>query len=156
MKHMSGSSTSGGAWTVSAKTATAMARKELPDTGFGARLASIRKSRGITQVQLAEAIDSNQPGISYYESKGGYPPAPVLTKLARALGVSTDALLGLTPDRRAPRSSKNEVPPEKRRLWKQFLLVEQLSERDQRSVLRLIRALANDKPKARGRTSAKH
>ena len=73
-----------------------MARKELPDTGFGARLASIRKSRGITQVQLAEAIDSNQPGISYYESKGGYPPAPVLTKLARALGVSTDALLGLT------------------------------------------------------------
>ena len=116
MKHMS-------AWTVSAKTATAMARKELPDTGFGARLASIRKSRGITQVQLAEAIDSNQPGISYYESKGGYPPAPVLTKLARALGVSTDALLGLTPDRRAPRCSKNEVPPQKRRLWKQFLLV---------------------------------
>jgi len=132
-----------------------MARKELPDTGFGARLASIRKRRGMTQVELAEAIDSNQPGISYYESKGGYPPAPVLAQLARALNVSTDELLGIARQRPAARSSKNEVPPEKRRLWKQFQLVEELSERDQRSVLRLIRALANDQSKGSKEGSAR-
>lgn len=130
-----------------AKTASDMTRTKIPDTGFGARLASIRKRQGMTQVELAQAIGFNQPGISYYESKGGHPPAPVLTALAQALNVSTDELLGITPERRPPRKSKSEVPPEKRRLWKQFLLVERLSERDQRSVLRLIRALANDQAK---------
>jgi transcriptional regulator with XRE-family HTH domain len=126
-----------------------MARKKLPATDFGSRLSAFRRERGMTQVELAEAIGANQPAISYYESNSGHPPAPVLADLARALDVSADALLGLDKERRpAKPTRKNEVPAELRSLWKQFQLVRGLSERDQRSVIRLIRALsAHDNPK---------
>lgn len=122
-----------------------MARRKLPSTDFGSRLTSIRKDRGLTQVQLAELIGSNQPAISYYESNDGHPPAPVLAELARALDVSADVLLGIVQERRPAKSKSGAVPAEQRRLWKQFQLVQELSERDQRSVLRFIRALASDK-----------
>jgi transcriptional regulator with XRE-family HTH domain len=131
-----------------------MARKKLPETDFGHRLAAIRKASGMTQVELAEAIGANQPAISYYESNSGHPPAPVLAELARVLDVSADALLGLDQEKRQPRKRKNEVPKEQLRLWKQFQLVRELSERDQRSVIRLIRALAQDKKPKRGTKEA--
>ena len=123
-----------------------MARRKLPTTNFGSRLTTIRKDRGLTQVQLAEMIGSNQPAISYYEGDG-HPPALVLAELARALDVSADVLLGIEPDRRPAKSRSNVIPTEQRRIWKQFQLVQELSERDQRSVLRFIRALAGDKAK---------
>ena len=129
------------------KSVDAMARRKLPPTDFGTRLASIRKDRGITQVQLAQTIGAQQPTISYYESNAGHPPAPVLTELARALDVSADVLLGIEQERRPAKNRSGAVPAEKRRLWKQFQLVQELSERDQRSVLRFIRALAGDKAK---------
>lgn len=54
--------------------------------------------------------------------------------LARALGVSTDELLGLkTPP---PRPTESRQP----RLWKLFQRMAQLPERDQRAVLRRLKA----------------
>ncbi len=62
---------------------------------IGARLASLRKERGITQVDLAAALGVSQPVISEYES-GSIPlRAEQLLVLARLLRVSADVLLGL-------------------------------------------------------------
>ena len=115
-----------------------MPRKKHPDSGFGERLLAMRRARGLTQVELAEAAETTQRAISYYENEAGYPPAPALIALARALGVTTDELLGL--EERRP--TELEQDPELRRLWRRFRKVSALPERDQRAVVRLINSLA--------------
>lgn len=115
-------------------------RKQLPPetTGFGRRLVELRKQRGLTQVQLAEAICSTQRAISYYENEAGYPPVPAIASLAKALNVSADELIGV---KRVQRKSELETP-EMRRLWKKLQQVAELPEKDQRVVVRLINSLA--------------
>lgn len=49
-----------------------MARKKQVPSGFGERLLAMRKARGLTQVELAEAIGSSQRAISYYENHAAY------------------------------------------------------------------------------------
>ena len=53
-----------------------MPRNKYCETSFGERLAAIRKARGLTQVQLAEAAGTTQRAVSYYETEAGFPPAP--------------------------------------------------------------------------------
>jgi transcriptional regulator with XRE-family HTH domain len=120
-----------------------MARKAYP-SDFGKRLAELRRQRGLTQVQLAEAIDSTQRAISYYENHTGYPPAPVVAQLAQALEVSTDELLGLRSSRRA-RAARQNDNPEVRRMWKKFQQLLTLPEKDRRAVMRLVNSLVGTK-----------
>jgi hypothetical protein len=47
------------------KIGLAMPAKKEPHTAFGKRLFSFRKARGLTQVQLAEALGTTQRVISY-------------------------------------------------------------------------------------------
>lgn len=112
-----------------------MPRKVDPASDFGRRLLQLRTARGLTQTQLAEAIGSSQRAISHYETVAEYPPPPIIIELAKALGTTTDELLGLKK-RRA-----KEEPPEDRRLWKKFRQVADLPEKDQRAVIRLINSL---------------
>jgi transcriptional regulator with XRE-family HTH domain len=116
----------------------AMPKKVVPSSAFGERLLQLRRARGLTQLQLAELIDSSQRAISSYETVLDFPPTHVVIELARALGVSTDELLGL----RAPKS-RQTLPddPEARRLWKTFQLVLSLPEKDRRAVIRLVNSL---------------
>jgi transcriptional regulator with XRE-family HTH domain len=99
---------------------------------LGPRLAVLRKARGLTQIQLAEATGSAQRPISYYENDDGVPP------------VSTDKLLGLKTPKAAP---AHEEDSETRRLWKSFQVVTQLPEKDQRAVIRLMNPLAAVTPR---------
>lgn len=115
-----------------------MPRRKSEGSGFGKRLAAIRKARGLTQVQLAEEANTTQRAISYYENEAGYPPAPAVIALAGALQVSTDELLGMKP----PRIERKKEDPETRRLWKRFRQVASLPDRDQRAVIRLVNSLA--------------
>jgi transcriptional regulator with XRE-family HTH domain len=128
--------------------AGAMPRKKQPQTEFGEKLVALRRQRGLTQVQLSEASGITQRAISYYETMPGYPAAPAIIALAKALRVSSDELLGLKP---LPRAVAAVQQPEERRLWKQFRRVAALPERDQRAVLRLINSVASA---ADGRRSA--
>ena len=112
-----------------------MPRKKPPQTEFGERLVALRQQRGLTQVQLAEVSGLTQRAISYYETMPGYPAAPAIIALAKALRVSSDSLLGLKP---LPKSATAAQPPEEKRLWRHLRVVAQLPERDQRAVLRLI------------------
>lgn len=109
--------------------------KKEPATEFGRRLVQLRQARGLTQVQLAAAIESSQRVISHYETVAEYPTVHALVSLAKVLHVSTDELLGLkTP----ARVEIPKQPPEEKRLWRHMKLVAKLPERDQRAVLRLI------------------
>lgn len=114
-----------------------MPRKGYGQTTFGPRLVEIRKARGLTQVQLAELAGTTQRAISYYENDAGYPPAPALVDLARALEVTTDVLLGVT----APKVERYKEDSETQRLWKRFQHVTTLPDRDQKAVIRLINSL---------------
>ena len=115
-----------------------MPRRKKEDSSFGPRLTAIRKARGLTQVQLAQATGSTQRSISYYENDDGIPPAAALIDLAKALRVSSDELLGL----RQTKTEHVEDDAETRRLWKRFQMVTHLPEKDQRAVIRLINSLA--------------
>jgi len=116
-----------------------MPRKKQPPTDFGERLAAIRKARGLTQVQLAEAAGTTQRAISYYETEAGFPPMPAVIALAQVLKVSTDELMGIEE----PESDLLRDDPETRRLWKKFQQVRDLPEKDQRAVIRLVNSLAS-------------
>jgi len=116
-----------------------MPRKKQQPTEFGDRLAAIRKARGLTQVQLAEAAGTTQRAISYYETDAGFPPMPVVVALADVLQVSTDELIGIEE----PKGDLLQDDPEARRLWKKFQQVRELPEKDQRAVIRLVNSLAS-------------
>ena len=120
-----------------------MPRKIWTESGFGERLVALRKARGLTQVQLAEAIDATQRAISYYETHEGYPPAPVVAQLARALDVTADELLGVAKAEGARAAKAEGETAEARRLWKRFQQVLALPEKDQRAVMRLVSSLAS-------------
>jgi len=112
------------------------ANKE-PHSAFGKRLFALRKTRGLTQVQLAEALGTTQRVISYYETEAELPPSTAIIPLARVLEVSTDELLGLKP---AEPNGNSSI--QKQRLWKRFQKMDVLPTKDQRAVIRLINSLA--------------
>lgn len=117
---------------------TGMPRHKSGHSDFGDRLTAIRKARGLSQVQLAELIEASQRAVSHYENHPTAPPGPIVTKLAAALKVSTDELLGL----KAAKPKEREQDPETQRLWKKFQQMARLPEKDQRAVIRLINSLA--------------
>src|SRR5262245_27075897 len=110
-------------------------RKKEPSSEFGRRLMQLRQAQGLTQVQLAKAVDTSQRVISHYETVAEYPSVQALVALARVLHVTTDELLGLKPPARVPVA---KPAPEDAALLRRLRLVSQLPERDKRAVLRLI------------------
>lgn len=72
--------------------------------------------------------------------------------LAGALEITTDELLGLKGTKR-PVAKASARETKSWRLWRRFQLVEELPEKGQRAVLRLIRSLASTReaPRATAR-----
>lgn len=116
--------------------------------GFGERLEQLRKTRGMTQVELAKAISVTQAIISKYENAVADPAASVVAALARALGVSTDVLLGFKPVKPATDD------PKARALWRRFQMMRTLPQRDQRAVIRLLNSLVRSKRAEPGASEA--
>jgi transcriptional regulator with XRE-family HTH domain len=113
--------------------------KREPSNGFGARLAGLRKQAGITQTALAQEIGVSQRMMAYYEGPTAHPPADLLPAMARALGVSVEALLGTETAKRRAKAVDTRMqrrlqqistlPPEERRQLLQ--LVDAFIERGQ-------------------------
>lgn len=57
---------------------------------FGARLATIRRSRGLTQAQLAEKVDMSVVAIAYLETGKRWARIGTLAKLSKALQTPLD------------------------------------------------------------------
>lgn len=64
--------------------------------GMGEKIRAERNRMRLTQTQLATRIGVERTMVSLYESGGSTPPSDVLAKLAAALQVSADYLLGLS------------------------------------------------------------
>ncbi len=59
---------------------------------FGTRVAAVRKSRGLTQQQLAENINMSVVAIAYIETGKRWARLGTLTKIANALHVDVSDL----------------------------------------------------------------
>lgn len=62
---------------------------------FGSRLRQLRKQKNLTQKQLAALIRVKNSIISFYEVGDRIPSPEIIIKLATALNVSSDYLLGI-------------------------------------------------------------
>lgn len=99
--------------------------------GFGPRLAALRKAAGITQTAFAAEIGVSQRMMAYYEGPAAQPPANLLPEMARALGVSVEALLGVEV-------AKRRAKPTDTRMQRRLQQVERLGVKEKRQVLQFI------------------
>ena len=101
---------------------------------IGARLAQLRKEKGITQGELAKLLAISQPMVSDYERGELRLHGELILRLTQILGVSADELLGREEAPKRKGSIKN------RRLLRQVQALDKLSKRDQQALLRTIEA----------------
>jgi transcriptional regulator with XRE-family HTH domain len=105
-------------------------QRNQPASGFGARLAKLRKAASFTQVELADELGITQRMISHYEGRAENPPSTILPGLAKALGISTDELLGIKPVKRTRKPDT--------RLQRRLQQIEKLSPRPRKQIIQLI------------------
>lgn len=100
---------------------------------LGERIAQLRKTSNITQVQLAEVLKVSQQTIQAYEAGRRRVPVSALSVLAHTLSVSLEELLGdkPSPKRRGPAS----------RLQHHLERINQLPKPKQRMVLEMLEAV---------------
>jgi len=101
---------------------------------IGARLAALRKERGITQKEFAERLGVSQPMVSDYERGELRLHGELILQITQILDVSADELLGRTQDAKVTDPGKN------RRLLRRLRELDQLPKRDQDAVMRTIDA----------------
>jgi transcriptional regulator with XRE-family HTH domain len=100
----------------------------------GARLARLRRDKGITQIELAERLGVTQSVVSDYERDVLRLNSELIMQLIEILGVSADELLGVA------KASTGGAPIKNRRLYRQLQNIEKLPKRDQQALLRTIDA----------------
>lgn len=103
---------------------------------FGPKLAGLRRAAGLTQQQLSDKTGISRRMVAHYETQVAAPPGHVLTKIAQALAISTDELLGL---RRGP--VKPQDAPQSTvdmRLWRKLQQLQKLSPRKRQAVLQVL------------------
>lgn len=111
-----------------------MAKSQDTET-LGARIARLRREKGLTQAELAQRLQVSQPVVSDYENDVIRLPADVVVQIAEILGASTDELLG----RKAP-AARSDSGIKNRRLYRRMQQIEKLPRRDQEALLRTIEA----------------
>ncbi len=84
-----------------------MRKKDRPPLGL--RLTELRQATGLTQIQLADKLGVHPSNIGFWELSGTPPRGEVLPKMAHALGVSVDALLGVTPPKPKKQAAKGRL-----------------------------------------------
>ncbi|MBQ8962882.1 MAG: helix-turn-helix transcriptional regulator [Clostridia bacterium] len=78
---------------------------------FSERIREVRMMRGITQEQLAEMADISRVMIGRYETTDQLPAVDTLIRIADALGISADYLLGRTDTLDATFAGRYVEPP---------------------------------------------
>jgi transcriptional regulator with XRE-family HTH domain len=112
----------------------ASVKSTTPET-IGQRISRLRREKGMTQVELARALEVSQPVVSDYERDLIKLSGETIVSLAQILGASADELLGLEkPTRAAGTTIKN------RRIYRQLQSIDRLPKRDQEALARTIDA----------------
>jgi transcriptional regulator with XRE-family HTH domain len=110
----------------------AMRKKERP--ALGQRLVELRQAVGLTQMALGEQLGVHHSNIAFWELSGTPPRGEVLPKLAHALGVSVDELLGVTPPKPKRQAAKG-------RLQLVFESAARLPRRQQEKIVEVVEAM---------------
>jgi len=97
---------------------------------IGKRLAVLRKSRGLTQTQVAEQVGINQRVVSDYEVGRAGVSADMLTRFCSALKCSADTVIGLKPEANTEKLNL--------RLTRRIKRIEQLPLNQQKALLQNI------------------
>lgn len=71
-----------------------MSNAERPEASFSSRLIAAREARQLTQTELARLADLQPAAIGHFEKDRRKPSFANIRALAKALGVSSDYLLG--------------------------------------------------------------
>jgi len=111
--------------------------KKAVNIDFGQNLREIRKKKGYTLDQLAVIVGISKRMISHYETQVKRPSVDKLSKLADALGVSIDELMGHS-DRTKGRKNDDQIA---QKIMKKVRVIEQLSEREQKSIFQFINTI---------------
>src|SRR6266404_469126 len=98
---------------------------------LGARMAELRKSQDITQVEMAKTLGVSQQTINSYEVGRRRIPVSALPTLARSLGVSLEELFG---DDAAAAKKRGPAP----KLQQQIERIQQLPRTQQRFVMQML------------------
>ena len=80
-----------------------------PGAQVGLNLARLRREKGLTQEQLEELSDVSQQYLSGLESGVRNPTILILTRIAKALGVSLFTLLAGLDDQTLPVATKTSA-----------------------------------------------
>ncbi len=104
--------------------------KEAPP--FGQRLAAARKSRGWSQNQLAEKLETTQKVIDYYERRAVNPSLAFIERAAQALDVPVAELAG----GELKGAGRRPGPPSQ--LARRLEQIRQLSRKDQEFILEFL------------------
>ena len=81
-------------WNRAQKKRKEFAEMEMPT---GKTIQTLRRQKGLTQEQLAEAVVVTAAAVSKWETASAYPDILLLCPLARALGTTPDILLDFRP-----------------------------------------------------------
>lgn len=105
---------------------------------IGEKIRTLRKSKGWTQVDLAEKLGTSQKVITTYETGRHKPPLEWLPTLARLFGVSIEELIGKNGVK--PQEAKRHVHKNSRlALMQKFY--EKLPPSEQRVILKQVKNL---------------
>jgi transcriptional regulator with XRE-family HTH domain len=107
-------------------------QRERPD--YGRHLAELREAAGLTQQALADRLGVHQSNIAFWERWDKPPRGEVLPRLAEALGISIDTLLGITPHKPKQQAAKG-------RLQRVFENASKLPRRQQHKIVEVVEAL---------------
>jgi transcriptional regulator with XRE-family HTH domain len=101
---------------------------------LGARIAALRKERGMSQQALADELGIAQQTLAHYEVGRARPPVSLLPQFSRIFAVSVDTLLGGESKRTAKRGP---APKLQRHLER----ISQLPKTKQRFVMQMLDAV---------------
>lgn len=100
---------------------------------LGQRIATLRKARGLTQVQLAEQLGVAQQTLAHYEAGRLRLLASTLAKLADVLDTPVEELIG-THTKRAKAGKRGPVP----KIQQQLEQIEALPKAKQRAIAHVL------------------
>ena len=109
---------------------------------IGDNIKKLRKSRGLTQVQLADRIGTTQKVITDYETGRSKPPRKRLPQLAKFFNITVDELIGDDELQPADLQTGQKLPHGNTRAAHILKLFEHLGEEEQRVILKQVKALA--------------
>lgn len=109
---------------------------------FALKLKELREDSGLTQKELAKAINTSNKNIWAYENKKAFPPPETLIALAKFFEITVDELLEVTPDEQAAGASAirrvNITPIEDELLYAFRRLGKKHGESTQRGIIDMI------------------